>query len=417
MHLSYKHTRLAGYIGYITQAISINLAPLFFIIFQDRYAITYSRLGQLVLLTFVIQLSVDFLSIRLLEKIGYRAAAIAAHVLAAVGLILLGVLPPLFADPYLGILVAVFFYSMGGGMTEVVISPLIDAIPGDAKAASMSLLHSFYSWGQCLVVLVTTVLLRFVGDGLWGLLPCLWALIPLADMILFCFVPIPPMTEEKQTGNRLSDLLCKPLFYLFILLMICGGAAEMTMSQWASLFAEKALGVSKVTGDILGPCFFGVLMGLGRVGYGLWGHKYRIAPALFGCSVLTLACYLLSVFGGLPVFSLIGCGFCGLGVSLMWPGVLSLSSGEYPRAGAPMFAVLALAGDLGCSLGPWLSGIVTDLAKAPGAMHMAGIAGDAEQIAMKHGMLVAVVFPFIMTAVLGIYLWREKNRTKTKKSK
>lgn len=413
MRLNYNHTRLAGYIGYITQAISINLAPLFFIIFQDWYEISYSRLGQLVLITFVIQLTVDFLSIRLLEKIGYRAAAIAAHVLAAVGLILLGILPPLFADPYLGILVAVFFYSMGGGMTEVVISPLIDAIPGDAKAASMSLLHSFYSWGQCLVVIVTTVLLRLVGGDYWGLLPCLWALIPLADLILFCFVPIPPMTVERQNGNRLSDLLRKPLFYLFILLMICGGAAEMTMSQWASLFAEKALGVSKVTGDILGPCFFGVLMGLGRVGYGLWGHKYRIAPALFGCSVLTLVCYLLSVFGRLPVFSLIGCGFCGLGVSLMWPGVLSLSSGNYPRAGAPMFAVLALAGDLGCSLGPWLSGVVTDLSKAPGAWQIAGIAGDAEQIAMKHGMLVAAVFPLIMVIVLGIYLWREKTRRKS----
>jgi fucose permease len=305
--------------------------------------------------------------------------------------------------------VAVFCYSMGGGRTEGVISPLIDAIPGDAKAASMSLLHSFYSWGQCLVVLVTTVLLRFVGDGLWGLLPCLWALIPLADMILFCFVPIPPMTEEKQTGNRLSDLLCKPLFYLFILLMICGGAAEMTMSQWASLFAEKALGVSKVTGDILGPCFFGVLMGLGRVGYGLWGQKYRIAPALFGCSVLTLICYLLSVFGSLPVFSLIGCGFCGLGVSLMWPGVLSLSSGKYPMAGAPMFAVLALAGDLGCSVGPWFSGIVTDWAKTAHILPIAGIVGDAEQIAMKYGMLAATVFPLLMVIVLAVYLMRERK--------
>ena len=413
MRLNYNHTRLAGYIGYITQAISINLAPLFFIIFQDRYEISYSRLGQLVLITFVIQLTVDFLSIRLLEKIGYRIAAVAAHVLAAVGLLLLGVLPPLFADPYLGILVAVFFYSMGGGMTEVVRRARVDAIPGDTKAASMSLLHSFYSWGQCLVVSVTTVLLRLIGGDHWGLLPCLWALIPLSDLVLFCFVPIPPMVSEKKMGNRLSDLFRKSLFYLFIVLMICGGAAEMTMSQWASLFAEKALGVSKITGDILGPCFFGVLMGLGRVGYGLWGHKYRIAPALFGCSVLTLICYLLSVFGSLPVFSLIGCGFCGLGVSLMWPGVLSLSSGNYPRAGAPMFAVLALAGDLGCSLGPWLSGVVTDLAKAPDAWRIAGIVGDSEQIAMKHGMLIAAVFPLIMTAVLGVYLlWERKNKRK-----
>lgn len=407
MRLSYTHTRIACYISYITQAITINLAPLFFIIFQDRYAVSYSLLGQLVLITFVIQLMVDFVSIRLLERIGYRVAAIAAHVLASVGLVLLGVLPPLFADPYLGILTAVFFYSMGGGMTEVIVSPLVDALPGDAKASSMSLLHSFYSWGQCLVVLVTTLLLRVFGGGYWAWLPCLWALIPAANVVLFCLVPVPDMIAAEKNGNRLSDLFRKPVFYVFILLMICGGAAEMTMSQWASLFAEKAIGVSKVVGDLLGPCFFGVLMGLGRVGYGLWGRKIRIAPALFGCSALTLICYLLSVFGGLPIFSLIGCAVCGLGVSLMWPGVLSLSSGKYPMAGAPMFAVLALAGDLGCSVGPWFSGIVTDWAKTAHVLPIAGIVGDAEQIAMKYGMLAATVFPLIMVIVLAVYLLQE----------
>ena len=409
MRLSYTHTRSACYISYITQAITINLAPLFFIIFQDRYAVSYSLLGQLVLITFVIQLMVDFVSIRLLERIGYRVAAIAAHVLASVGLVLLGVLPPLFAAPYLGILVAVFFYSMGGGMTEVIVSPLIDALPGDAKASSMSLLHSFYSWGQCLVVLLTTLLLRVLGGGFWAWLPCLWALIPAVNVVLFCLVPVPDMMVAEKTGNRLSDLFRKPVFYVFILLMICGGAAEMTMSQWASLFAEKAIGVSKVIGDLLGPCFFGVLMGLGRVGYGLWGRKIRIAPALFACSSLTLICYLLSVFGGLPIFSLIGCAVCGLGVSLMWPGVLSLSSGKYPMAGAPMFAVLALAGDLGCSVGPWFSGIVTDWAKTAHILPIAGIVGDAEQIAMKYGMLAATVFPLLMVIVLAVYLMRERK--------
>ena len=409
MRLSYTHTRIACYISYITQAVTINLAPLFFIIFQDRYAVSYSLLGQLVLITFVIQLMVDFVSIRLLERIGYRVAAIAAHVLASVGLVLLGVLPPLFADPYLGILTAVFFYSMGGGMTEVIVSPLIDALPGDAKASSMSLLHSFYSWGQCLVVLLTTLLLRVIGGGYWAWLPCLWALIPAVNVVLFCLVPVPDMMVAEKTGNRLSDLFRKPVFYVFILLMICGGAAEMTMSQWASLFAEKAIGVSKVIGDLLGPCFFGVLMGLGRVGYGLWGRKIRIAPALFACSLLTLICYLLSVFGGLPIFSLIGCAVCGLGVSLMWPGVLSLSSGKYPMAGAPMFAVLALAGDLGCSVGPWFSGIVTDWAKTAHILPIAGIVGDAEQIAMKYGMLAATVFPLLMVIVLAVYLMRERK--------
>ncbi len=411
MRLSYKHTRLAGYISYVTQAISINLTPLFFIIFQEAYEIDYFRIGELILITFLIQLGVDFLFIRLLEKVGYRAAGIAAHVFASAGLILLGVLPSVLPDPYVGILIAVFFYSAGGGMTEVIVSPLIDSIPGDAKASSMSLLHSFYSWGQCAVVLVTTLLLRVIGNEQWGWLPCLWALIPAVNVVLFCIVPIPDMNAEKRQGNRLTDLFRKPMFYVFILLMVCCGAAEMTMSQWASLFAEKSIGVSKVIGDILGPCFFALLMGLGRLGYGLLGKKLRIVPALLGCSCLTLICYLLTVFGGLPIFSLMGCAVCGLGVSLMWPGILSASSAKYTLAGAPMFAVLALAGDLGCSLGPWLSGVVTDYA---GLVLVANSAASEhmEQIAMKCGMLAAAVFPLIMVIVLSVFLLIEHKKRK-----
>ena len=406
---NYNATRIACYIGYITQAITINLAPLFFIIFQDRYEVSFSRIGQLVLITFIIQLLVDLVCIGIVEKIGYRALSVAAHVFAAFGLILLGVLPPLFDNAYTGILIAVFFYSIGGGLTEVVISPLVDALPSDAKASSMSLLHSFYSWGQCLVVLVTTLVLFVIGQERWMILPVFWALIPAADAVLFCLVPIPEAEEGGKERHGIRDLLGSGMFYVCIVLMICGGASEQTMSQWASLFAEKAIGVSKVVGDLLGPCLFAILMGIGRTAHGVLGQRLKMAPALFGCAALSVLCYVLTVFSASPVLALIGCAVCGFGVSLMWPGVLSLSAARFPRAGGPMFAMLALAGDMGCSLGPWISGIVSDATEAGVWPVFAGIAGEAEQLAMKNGMLVATVFPLVMFALLAIFLIKKKG--------
>lgn len=413
MQRNYSLTRVACYIGYITQAITINLATLFFVIFQDTYHISFASLGQLVLVTFLIQLAVDFLSIRLVVRIGYRASGIAAHVFASLGLIFLGILPTVMPDPYMGILIAAFFYSIGGGLTEVIISPLVDSLPSDAKASSMSLLHSFYSWGLCLVVIVTTLLLRVFGEEHWNIIPFLWALIPIFNAVLFCIVPIPKEEQSEEKRNPLRSLLHSGVFYVFILLMICGGAAEQAMSQWASLFAEKAIGVSKVVGDILGPCFFAVMMIIGRTFYGVCGKKIRIAPVLFASAILSVICYLLTVFSRTPSFALIGCGVCGLGISLMWPGVLSLSSAKFPLGGSPMFAVLALAGDLGCSIGPWLTGVVSDFVTESPSSALSWIAGNTEQVALKSGVLVASVFPLVMTIVLGIYIWKQKKTIQT----
>ena len=404
MKPNYNLTRLACYIGYVTQAITINLAPLFFIIFQNTYGISYTQIGQIVLVTFVVQIVVDLLCVRLIPRIGYRTAAVAAHVCAAVGLILLGLLPPLMHSAYAGILIAVFFYSVGGGLTEVIISPLIDSLPSDAKAASMSLLHSFYSWGQCLVVLLTTVILSLIGQHRWNIIPYFWAVIPMANMILFCTVPIPKHTEEDAADGELPSLLKSGVFYVFILLMISSGASEQVMSQWASLFAEKAIGVTKVVGDILGPCLFAVLMAIGRTGYGIFGQKIRVEKALLWCAVLTVGCYALTVFCGVPLVALIGCAMTGLGVSLMWPGVLSVSSSRFPKGGSPMFAILALAGDIGCSLGPWLSGVVSDLTESGQIQPLPGIAGNAAQQAMKNGMLLSSIFPLLMVVILLFFL-------------
>lgn len=399
---SYRSTKLACYLGYITQAITINLAPLFFVIFGKSYGVSYTELGGLVLLTFILQIAVDSAMIRLIYVIGYRSAAVAAHVFSAAGLLMLGVLPRLM-DPFLGILISVSVYAVGGGMTEVVISPVIESLPGDAKASSMSLLHSFYSWGLVAVVSVTTVVLKLVGDGLWWVIPVIWAAVPFFNIFFFAKVPLVPISKEAESIS-VSTYFKSPIMYVAILLMICGGAAEMAMSQWASLFAESGLGVTKVLGDLLGPCLFAIFMGLGRTVYGMCGSKLNIKLALMLCGFLTTACYLVTVFCDVPLLALMGCAVCGLGVSLMWPGVLSMTSAEFGKLSSPaLFAFLALAGDVGCSLGPWITGMVSD-----GYLAFNQTATNSD--ALRAGLLAACVFPVVMAfGCFGMLLAKKKK--------
>lgn len=393
---AYTKTLYACYLGYITQAVVVNLAPLFFVIFQNRFQVSYSDLANLVLLTFVVQIATDALMIKVTPLVGYRKCAVAAHVFAAAGLALLGILPGLMA-PYPAILICVVLYSIGGGLTEVVISPIVDALPGDAKASAMSLLHSFYSWGQMLVVLLTTVALAWIGDDNWRYIPVMWAVIPFVNLFNFMKVPIVEVSEEqKQSG--IGTFLRSPVFLIALLMMICGGASEMAMAQWASLFAERALGVSKVLGDLLGPCFFALCMGIGRTAYGILGdEKVDIEKALLACAGLCVVCYLVTVFVPVPVFSLLGCAFCGFGVSLMWPGVLSYTSRKYNyNAGPVLFSLLALGGDMGCSLGPWITGVVSD-------MYLSAVGKAAEESsAIRCGLLAAVLFPVGMIVLVAV---------------
>lgn len=388
MKRKYTSTLAACYLGYITQAITINLAPLFFVIFGERYGISYTGLGSLVLLTFVIQIAVDAIMIKMTYVIGYRVAAVTAHIFASFGLVALGILPSLM-EPFPAILIAVSLYAIGGGMTEVVISPIVESLPGEAKASSMSLLHSFYSWGLVAVVALTTVALKFLGDDLWFVIPIVWAAVPLFNTFFFTRVPLVPITAHAKS-IPLRSYFRSPIMYLSMLLMICGGASEMAMSQWASLFAESGLGVTKVVGDLLGPCMFAIFMGGGRTLYGMLGSKLNIKKALIFCSAGTTLCYLLTVFADAPLLSLLGCALCGLGVSLMWPGVLSMSSAEFGRLSGPaLFAVLALSGDIGCSLGPWITGKVSDL-------YIAFNAASSGSDALRAGLLAASVFPVVM---------------------
>jgi fucose permease len=408
---TYRHTLHACYTGYITQAIVNNLAPLLFVIFQNQYGLSYEKVGRLILINFGVQLIADLLSVRYVDRIGYRRAACLAHLLCIGGLLLLAALPNLLPDPYPGLVVAVAVYALGGGLLEVLVSPIVNALPGEEKESAMSLLHSFYCWGQVGVVLLTTLLLRVIGPQLWPVLPVVWCLVPLFNFFRFRKVPLtPPLPEERLMTVR--ELFRSRFFVIALLLMLCAGASELTMSQWSSLFAQKALLLPKVFGDLLGPCLFAVLMGIGRTIYGVWGSRIRLKPALIFCGALCLLCYAVTVFSPWPLLALAGCAFCGFSVSLMWPGTFSLSAARFPTGGTALFGMLAVFGDLGGSMGPWLTGIVSDRAQAayaklaPALPFAAGL--SPSRFGLKMGLLAAAVFPILL--LIGLLLFRNTKK-------
>lgn len=389
---NYKSTLHACYLGYITQALIVNLLPLLFVIFRDRFGLSYTMLGNLVVVIFITQLVVDALAIKLVDKIGHRISVVAAHLFAAVGMIALSILPRIMSNPYTGLIISCLIFSIGGGLIEVLISPIVESLPSDAKASSMSLLHSFYSWGQVLVIILSTVVLLLVGHDLWYLLPLLWAALPLFNFFKFTKVPLVPPHEESKLVP-LKTLMTSKIFLIALLLMICAGAAEQTMAQWASLFAEKGLGVSKTLGDLLGPCLFAIMMGIARTSYGIKGQKINMLKVLMACSILSIISFAITALVPIPAISLLGCSLCGLSVSLMWPGMLSLTAGKYPTGGIAMFAILALGGDLGCSIGPWLTGVVAD------------------SYSLNIGLLMGMIFPAIM--FIGLLFLKPSLKTKT----
>lgn len=401
MKPSYQKTMYACFVAYIVQAVVNCFAPLLFVTFQNQYSIPLAQITALITINFAVQLAVDLLSTGFVDRIGYRAAALLAHGCAAVGLVGLAFLPDLLPDPFWGLLAAVCIYATGGGLIEVLVSPIIEACPTDNKEAAMSLLHSFYCWGQMVVVLLSTLALHFLGQDIWWLLPILWALVPLYNLFRFCRVPLTDtVPEEKRTGLR--GLFSSRVFILALIIMTCAGASELTMSQWSSLFAELGLGVPKMWGDLMGPCLFALLMALGRMGYGLWGQRLDVSKALAGCAALCILCYLTTVLSPNPVLSLLGCALCGFSVSLMWPGATSLTAARFPLGGTAMFAMLALFGDLGCSLGPWLTGIISDaISHAPHAAAWAESLGmGLDQLGLKAGLAIGAIFPLVLLLCL-----------------
>ena len=382
---SYRHTVLACYTGYITQAIVNNFAPLLFLTFAADFSLSLERITMIPTLNFAVQLLVDLLAVRLVDRIGYRPCIVAAHIFAGAGLAALAILPRVM-DAFTGILLAVVLYAIGGGLIEVLISPIIEACPSDDKAGAMSLLHSFYCWGQVGLIALSTAFFAAFGMGAWRALSCLWALVPLCNTGLFLLVPIGEIVPEGQHRQSLGELMRQKVFWLLAVMMLCAGASELAMSQWASAFVESGLGLNKAVGDLLGPCVFGVLMGTARAIYGRHSERLPLRRIMAGCAALCIGCYLLAALAGNPLLALVGCAVCGFSVGIFWPGTLSTATAALPGGGTAMFALLALAGDRGCSAGPTVVGLVS------GAM------GGS----LKPGLLAAVAFPLGMLVCAGL---------------
>lgn len=376
---SYKHTILAAYCGYITQAIVNNFAPLLFLIFHDEFSVPLEQITLLVTVNFFVQLTVDFIAAKYVKKIGYRTALVASHIFAAAGIAGLALLPDIL-PPFAGLMISVVLYAIGGGLTEVLISPLVEACPSENKAGAMGLLHSFYCWGSVLTVLMSTLFLFGFGKSSWRILALLWALFPALVSVYFCKIPIPEMPDDSGSGMTISQLSKSKIFWVMAVLIFCAGGSELAMSQWASAFAESALGVDKTLGDVMGPCFFAVLMGTSRVFYAKMSAKINILKYMIFCGFLCIFSYILAAFSPLPLLSLIGCGICGFSVGAMWPGTFSTAAEQLPMGGTALFALLALAGDAGCSAGPTLVGFMTG-----------AFGGD-----LKSGLPFAMVFPIIL---------------------
>ena len=394
MGKEYNKTVTACFVGYIVQAIVNNFVPLLFLTFQNQYGVPLSQITVLVTFNFGVQLLVDLISVRFVDRLGYRFCMILAHVFSAAGLILLTVLPELLPVPFVGILMSVTVYAIGGGLLEVLVSPVVEACPSDNKEKAMSMLHSFYCWGHVGVVLLSTAFFKLFGIENWKLLALIWALIPIGNAVAFAKVPIAPLLKEGEAGIGLKDLLQDKLFWLLFIMMVCAGASEQAVSQWSSVFAEKGLGISKTAGDLAGPMLFAVLMGLSRLFYGKYGDRIQLDRFMVFSCLLCIAAYVGTALFPSPIFSLIACGLCGLSVGIMWPGTFSKASAVLPGGGTAMFALLALGGDLGCSGGPTLVGFVA----------------TALQDNIKLGILAGIVFPVLLLA--GIFICPQAIKNK-----
>ena len=390
MKNKYQKTMIACYLGFITQAITANFAPLLFLTFHRTYQISLGKIAFISTAFFFTQLLIDLFCAKYVDKIGYRKSVVASEILSAAGLIGLAFLPSLLPDPYVGILISVIIYAMGSGLIEVLVSPIVEACPFDNKDSVMSLLHSFYCWGSVGVILLSTIFFAIFGIENWRILSCIWALIPLCITFYFISCPIESLTEEGE-GFSIRQLFHIPIFWIALILMVCAGASEISMAQWASAYVESALGISKNIGDIIGPCLFAIMMGISRFFYGKYGEKLDLMKFMIASGILCLICYLLAALAPLPFLNLVGCSLCGFSVGIMWPGTISIASKKIPLGGTAMFAFLAMAGDLGGAVGPGIVGLVTQAANDN----------------LKIGVLAGCVFPAVL--VLSVLLLKRKR--------
>lgn len=393
MKKNYQKTLRACYLGFITQAIAANFSPLLFLKFHSDFGISLGQIALIPGVFYVTQLLVDLICAKYVDRIGYRRAIVASQISAGIGLIGLAFLPEVLPNPFMGVLISVFFYAVGSGLIEVLCSPIVEACPFDHKERVMSLLHSFYCWGSVGVILISTLFFALFGIDSWGILTCVWALVPLYNIYNFATCPIEHLVEDGK-GMTMGELLRTPLFWVAIVLMVCSGASEMSMAQWASAFAESALGLSKSVGDLAGPCLFAITMGLSRVLYGQFGEKLELTKFMLGSGILCVMCYLLAGLSVSPVLGLFGCILCGFSVGIMWPGTISITAPRMPRGGTALFALLAMAGDMGGAFGPSLVGFCSQQA------------GDS----LRFGLLIGCVFPLVLLA--SILLIRRMKQAK-----
>ncbi|SFR80163.1 MFS transporter [Anaeromicropila populeti] len=389
---NYRFTIYACYLGYIVQGIINNVSPILFVTYQNRLGISLDKIGILIAVNFGVQILIDIVAAKYVDKIGYRLSMILAHIFSTIGLIGIGVTPFFFNTPFAGLLTATILNGIGGGLLEVLVSPIVEAAPSEKKDKVMSMLHSFYCWGCVGFIAISTIALRIISQEYWYVLPIVWSAVPILNCILFGFVPIGVLVED---GEQMSfhSLCRKKIFWILIVFMLCAGASEMGMSQWASYFAEIGLGVNKTFGDILGPCFFSFMMGIARLIYGKSDSEINLNHFMAGSCVLCVCSYLLAVFAPIPVLGLIGCGLCGLSVGILWPGTFSIAARECKAGGTTLFALLALAGDIGCISGPELVSIVS---------------GKFPFYGLKAGLLAAVIFPVILLIGILVFVLERK---------
>ena len=395
----YSSTILACYIGNLVGALVTNLSPLLFVTLMGSFSLSFEQVGRLVLINFLTQIIADLAFSRPVDKHGVRPFITSGHLLVVIGFILFAFAPRLFPSyPYVGLMVATVVFSCGGGLLELLLSAIVQAIPGDAKASAMSLLHSFYAWGFIAVVVLSSAMLALFGSERWHLLFLIWSVVPLLNFFNFLKVPLAPQVpDEHRTSTK---VLASSPFFLFVVVGIAlGGAAEVSMSQWTSAFVETTLGLSKRVGDLLGLCLFAAFLGTGRLLYGMYGKRVDVWHVMVWGSLLASLCYLVAALSPWPIVSLISCALCGLGVSLLWPGSVTNAAHRFPLAGASMFAILAAGGDTGAAVGPWLLGVIADLVPATSPLPP-----------LKVGMLVGTIFPLTMIAVLGMLRMMEKRR-------
>ena len=389
---NYNKTLIACYLGFVTQAISSNFAPLLFLTFISTYGITLEKIAMIPLVFYLTQLLIDLAATKFADRIGYRTCVVASQVLSAVGLVLMAILPEVLPVPFIGILISVVLYAMGSGLIEVLVSPIVEACPFENKDGMMSLLHSFFCWGAMGVILGSTLFFAIFGVENWKILTFIWALVPLYNTFNFINCPIERLVEDGMSLG-IRKLLKTPIFWLMIILMVSSGASEATMTQWASAFTESAIGVSKTVGDLAGPCLFAMFMGISRMLYGKFSEKLDLTKVMLVCGIMCVGCYLLASLSTLPILGLAGCALCGLAVGIMWPGSISISSQICPRGGTAMFAFLALAGDLGAMVSPAMVGSFSEMAGSN----------------LKAGLLVATIFPIIL--VVGLIILRSVKKT------